>query len=252
MGKRIIICSDGTWNKFEDGSLKNTNVGRLYAALEEIPNEQIKCYDAGVGTGVGKYIGGATGLGISQNIKDCYRYLVEHYAEGDAIYLFGFSRGAYTVRSLAGLVHRCGILRKSEINKIDDAYECYRKIDFDALQAIKNTAAVTGNIHMIGVWDTVGALGIPVNWLNRYNPLFHEFHDTQLNPTSSLPIRPLRLTKRARIFRPLFGKASQRRGRQSSRSGLPVRTRISAEATRSGNWPTLPTSGCFRKRFSKG
>ena len=202
MGKKIVICSDGTWNKFEDGSLKNTNVGRLYDALEVIPGEQIKFYDPGIGTGMGKLIGGATGWGISQNIKDCYGYLVDNYAEGDSIFLFGFSRGAYTVRSLAGLVHRCGILKESEKNKIDEAYDCYRKIDFDALQAIKNKAAVRVNIHMIGVWDTVGALGIPVNWLNRFNPLFHEFHDTQLDPYVKFAYQALAIDESRKNFSP--------------------------------------------------
>jgi uncharacterized protein (DUF2235 family) len=203
MGKNIVICSDGTWNKRENGSERNTNLARFHDAL--IPdqlNEQVKFYDPGIGTGMWKFVGGATGLGISDNIKKCYTYLVDNHVEGDNIFLFGFSRGAYTVRSLAGFICRCGILRKSAKDRIDDVYDYYRKEDFEAQQKIKNTASVPGNVYMIGVWDTVGALGIPVNWLNNLNPFLHKFHDTKLNASVKFAYHAIAIDEPRKNFSP--------------------------------------------------
>lgn len=205
MAKRIVICSDGTWNKREDASEKNTNVARLYDALiKDDQAIQIKFYDAGIGSGMYKLLGGATGLGISRNIKQCYSYLVEHYneAEGDEIFLFGFSRGAYTVRSLAGLIHRCGILHSQYVDLVDDIYSLYRDKDVAAMEEIKMTKAKAGRIQMIGVWDTVGALGIPVNWINHFNPFFHRFHDTKLNSTIKFGFHALAIDDSRKTFSP--------------------------------------------------
>ena len=205
MAKKIVICSDGTWNKREDGSEKNTNVARLYDALiENDQSKQIKFYDAGIGTGMYKYLGGATGVGISRNIRQCYAYLVEHYneAEGDEIFLFGFSRGAYTVRSLAGLVYRCGVLHSQHIDLVDTIYSLYRDKDATAMEEIKATKAQVGRIQMIGVWDTVGALGIPVNWINQFNPFFHKFHDTKLNATIKFGYHALAIDDNRKTFSP--------------------------------------------------
>lgn len=203
MGKNIVICSDGTWNKREKGNEKNTNIARLYDALsQDNPNAQCVYYDPGIGTGMWHFIGGATGLGISENILNCYRYLVEHYVEGDTIFLFGFSRGAYTVRSLAGFIYRCGILRKASKYSIEEAYDAYRKQNRDTQQAIKNSSSVDANVFMIGVWDTVGALGIPVNWLNNFNPFLHKFHDTKLNPSVKFAYHALAIDESRKNFSP--------------------------------------------------
>ncbi len=203
MGKNVVICSDGTWNKREDGSEKNTNVAKLYDSLsQDNSNEQVVFYDPGIGTGMWKIIGGATGLGISQNIIDCYSYLVDHYEEGDSIFLFGFSRGAYTVRSLGGFIYRCGILRKEFKGKIKEAYGYYRDKNLEAQEKIKSTSAVNGNVFMIGVWDTVGALGIPVNWLNNLNPMLDKFHDTKLNPSVKFAYQALAIDESRKNFSP--------------------------------------------------
>jgi uncharacterized protein (DUF2235 family) len=202
--KKIIICSDGTWNKKEDGSEKNTNVARLCAELDVSTSSGQKVfYDSGVGSDslFLKLVAGATGFGISKNIKDCYKYLVENYAPGDQIFLFGFSRGAYTVRSLAGFIYRCGILKKDNIAQIDKAYDCYHNNDEKSQAAFKSNSVV-GNVHMIGVWDTVGALGIPVNALNNVNPLFHKFHDTRLNDTVKFGYHALSIDESRKNFSP--------------------------------------------------
>jgi len=112
--KNIIICSDGTWQSPESGTA--THVLRLAEGIapEDVSgHKQVVFYDWGVGSEGDKFSGGITGKGIDKNIQDCYRFVVHNYEPGDGLYLFGFSRGAYTVRSLAGLIRNCGILRRA-------------------------------------------------------------------------------------------------------------------------------------------
>src|SRR4051812_11154500 len=135
MKKRIIACSDGTWNKpgnKDKGKEIRTNVELMFRNICCTGNgtQQVKVYDSGVGTGYSlkdQYIGGAAGLGIDNKIKDIYKFLMLTY-EGadDEIFLFGFSRGAYTARSLVGLINNCGILRPEYIHLVDEAYNLYR------------------------------------------------------------------------------------------------------------------------------
>ena len=117
--QNLVICSDGTWNR--GGVGHETNVFRIFKAVdrefgsgsnEERPR-QLCFHDDGVGTQnfkIAKIVGGAFGFGLSRNIRDAYEFLIRHYRDGDSIYLFGFSRGAFTVRSLSGLIARCGIV----------------------------------------------------------------------------------------------------------------------------------------------
>src|ERR1700712_2571258 len=114
--KRIITCSDGTWNKpgtLDRGSVVKTNVERMYNTIcscGEDKIEQCKIYDQGVGTGYAerdKIFGGLTGLGLDKHIQDMYTFICLNYQPGDDIFLFGFSRGAYTARSIGGFVRNC-------------------------------------------------------------------------------------------------------------------------------------------------
>src|SRR4051812_25236685 len=102
--KRLIICADGTWND-EDRISAPTNVSKVHRALQTYHVEgvnQLVYYHSGVGTKWGERMrGGAFGIGVNRNIRECYEFLVDHYQRGDELYFFGFSRGAYTVRSLA-------------------------------------------------------------------------------------------------------------------------------------------------------
>ncbi len=188
--KRIIICADGTWNKPDrviDGKRKPSNIVKITRSILPVDNEgihQIVFYDEGVGThwGFDKVLGGAFGQGLSKNIVDCYRFLVNNFSQGDEIYLFGFSRGAYTVRSLAGLIGKCGILPKKDAFFIPEAYAVYRDRKneeethkFRIAHHSQKTA-----IKFIGVWDTVGALGVPLKMFNKLNRKKYEFHDVQL------------------------------------------------------------------------
>ncbi len=111
--RRLSIFFDGTWND----PASNTNVWQLHklvAARDARGIEQVEpYYDPGVGTKwKDKLLGGAVGLGLSQNVRDGYAWLREHYEDGDEVYIFGFSRGAYTARSLGGLIAGCGLARR--------------------------------------------------------------------------------------------------------------------------------------------
>lgn len=112
--RRLVVCSDGTWNRAD--AANPTNVVKLYRSVQSQADgvTQIPWYDPGVGTRnrLSAAVGGLTGLGLTQNIEDAYRFLVRNYEPGDELYLFGFSRGAYTVRSLGGLIRNSGILRR--------------------------------------------------------------------------------------------------------------------------------------------
>ncbi len=129
MPKNIIICSDGTGNEFGE---TNTNVVGVFKAIVR-NQEQVAFYDPGVGTfdvlgrtigkKVGYLMGFAFGWGVQKNIEDAYEYLMNQYEPGDHVYLFGFSRGAFTVRSLAGMLTKCGLLQKGSKNLLPYASE---------------------------------------------------------------------------------------------------------------------------------
>ena len=185
--KRIAIFADGTWNSPEEGG--PTNVLRMARAVKPVANnaEQVAFYDWGVGTDRKKLAGGITGAGIDKNIMDCYRFMVHNYKKGDKLFFFGFSRGAYTVRSLAGFIRNCGLLKREHAEQIPAAYRLYRKRTKksypDAAEPIKfRKKYAVGNItpiEFVGVWDTVGALGIPVPFWGTLNEQAFLFHDTE-------------------------------------------------------------------------
>jgi uncharacterized protein (DUF2235 family) len=185
--KRIAIFADGTWNSPEQGGA--TNVLQMARAVqpEMDGTEQVAFYDWGVGTDRKKIAGGITGAGIDKNIMDCYRFIVHNYNEGDKLFFFGFSRGAYTVRSLAGFIRNCGLLKRKHANQIPAAYRLYRKrgktSSPDETQAVKfrkdYAVANITPIEFVGVWDTVGALGIPVPFWGTLGEREFLFHDTE-------------------------------------------------------------------------
>lgn len=195
--KRIAIFCDGTWNtpdKSEKGFLCQTNVVKMAGALKPVSSDgtpQILYYDTGIGSSGGvlaRVFDGATGTGISSKILQAYRFLIHNYEAGDEIFLFGFSRGAFTVRSLSGLIRNSGILKEANIDLVPKAYSIYksRKPQFQPREVeatlFRRTYAVaeTTRIKFIGVWDTVGALGNPLfmkSLLSKQN----QFHDTDLS-----------------------------------------------------------------------
>ena len=126
--KRIVICADGTWNDPHDET--PTNVLRMARAIRPMDRhgvKQVVFYDWGVGSYYAKVAGGSAGLGLQKNIQDGYRFIVQNYRHGDEIYLIGFSRGAYTVRCLAGMLNNCGVLKRELASSIPDAFNLYKK-----------------------------------------------------------------------------------------------------------------------------
>lgn len=193
--KRIVVCFDGTWNKPADEALPSddqveTNVCRLYKSVKDQAGDgikQLKWYDEGVGTRwYDKYVGGTIGSGLEINIVQGYKFLVQEYEDGDEIYILGFSRGAYTARSLVGMIRNCGLIYPERLAlRVPMAYGIYRTRDdgADSLTAkvFRRTFAREAKIRFLGVWDTVGALGIPLDILSSFSMKFYEFHDTQLS-----------------------------------------------------------------------
>jgi uncharacterized protein (DUF2235 family) len=215
--KRIIICCDGTWNKpglKDRGKEVETNVEKMYKAIEtQKPSfPQVKYYGQGVGTRLAltdKFVGGSTGLGIDRNIQDAYKFLMWSYEPGDEIYLFGFSRGAYTVRSLAGLIRNCGIMKPEYLHIVDEAYQLYRDRtelthpESDHMKAFKKSYALEPEttVKFLGVWDTVGALGIPIRWFEWWNKRYL-FHDVKLGRHVKFAYHALALDERRKVFSP--------------------------------------------------
>ncbi len=156
---------------------------------------QTKWYDKGVGTDWWDRVpGGAFGLGLSRKIREGYKKLSDSYDDGDHVFVFGFSRGAYTARSLVGFIRNCGLLPKGSLTKDDpdandalmEAYEIYRTRDRSAdaerariFRQARDSRIIP--IKFVGVWDTVGALGIPIKSFGPFNKEQLEFHDTELS-----------------------------------------------------------------------
>lgn len=215
--KIIIICCDGTWDKpgnKDRNTIVKTNVQKIYeAVLSQGEVRQAKYYGQGVGTGFSlrdHVSGGITGLGIDRNIMDAYKFLMWNYDPGDQIYLFGFSRGAYTVRSLAGLIRNCGILQPIFLHLVSEAYHLYRDRssithpESDLMVAFREKYGideVDTPIYFLGVWDTVGALGIPLKWAASLNRKY-QFHDVKLSSQIRYAYHALSIDEQRAAFEP--------------------------------------------------
>ncbi|MEX2365118.1 MAG: DUF2235 domain-containing protein, partial [Pseudohongiellaceae bacterium] len=215
MGKTLFICTDGTWNTADqtDGGVTSpSNVAKM-ARILLTTAEQVTWYDEGVGTRnwLDKFTGGAFDHGLFKNVQEAYRFVVENYQPGDRLVLFGFSRGAYTARSLAGLIGKMGILRKKYISKIEQIYELYRKHDADPFEIEEyreRFSHVDRDVHFLGVWDTVGALGIPLKSLNWMTSWLYKFHDTKLSAHVKNAFHAVAVDEKRRSFNPTLWQAS--------------------------------------------
>ena len=210
--KNIIFCADGTWNHPADPntvSTTDTNVYKLYKAL---PTTATQCprYDDGVGAGDPLFqhiLAGAFGTGLFQKIREGYTKIAHDYNAGDQIFLFGFSRGAYTARSIGGMLAACGLPQQLTDDAIDDAFNMYRmKPDSPERAAAKaNLVAKYGNqpvtIAMIGVWDTVGSLGVP-SVVGGVDPVLYGFLDTKLSASVKAAYHAISIDERRKAFPP--------------------------------------------------
>ena len=208
----IVVCADGTWNRPEEDIEKDfpTNVLKLARAIRPSTTalKQQVFYDWGLGSYHDRVSAGATGRGIHKNILDGYRYIVQNYAEGDRIYLFGFSRGAYTVRALSGLINNCGILKRPQAALISSAWKIYKSPqkknhpDGEAAVQFRNAHAHPSRaVHFIGVWDTVGALGVPFSFMGLFDR-HDEFYDTKMGPNVAYARHALAIDEQREDFEP--------------------------------------------------
>jgi uncharacterized protein (DUF2235 family) len=216
-GKRIVLCADGTWNEPErvdpeTGRLQPTNV--LKTARAVLPRAadgttQVVYYHNGVGTsgGLDRITGGAFGDGLEQNVRSLYRFLVYNYEPGDEIYLFGFSRGAFTVRTLAGFIHKAGLLEKEDEYYTPALFRLYQGViardipDWQRVHLHKEPRA-SPPIRFIGVWDTVGALGAPGVLGQLLNAGKYKYHDVGLNPSIENAVQALAIDEQRKPFAP--------------------------------------------------
>ncbi len=253
MPKNIIICSDGTGNTaIKD---RGTNVFKMFEAIDLNghridPNldPQIAFYDDGVGTETFlplKLLGGAFGFGLAKNVRNLYMNLVRVYDPGDGatpadqIYLFGFSRGAFTVRTLAGLIAKCGVLDRDKLPTTDalrgavrKAYSTYRRSyrtwlgsvlnqilvvlrlrrpDANAIADFKQARSLPGEVRIrfIGVWDTVDAVGGPFHTSDVINAVFHRFKfpDRILSDKVDQAVHALSIDEARAAFGPVLWEA---------------------------------------------
>jgi Uncharacterized alpha/beta hydrolase domain (DUF2235) len=251
--RNIVLLSDGTGNS--PAKLNKTNVWRLYQALDLGAGDQIAFYDDGVGTSGFRplqILGGAVGWGLSRNVRDLYEFLCRHYREGDHIYVFGFSRGAFTARTLAALIAQCGVLDCSKcvprrggeeisLNTraglkagVKLAYKSYRRGysapvarltrwlrdlllgPIPSPEAFRRAYSIDRDadgdeqrigIEFVGVWDTVDAVGLPVDELSTMiDRIFypHRFPDQDLSPRVARACHGIAMDDERYTFHPVL------------------------------------------------
>ena len=213
MPKRIVICADGTWNRPEK-KLKNdfpTNVLRLARSIKPVAKDDVPqqvFYDWGIGSYHDSVSAGVTGKGLHKNIMDDYRYIVQNYSPGDEIYLFGFSRGSYTIRALSGLINNCGIIKRADASLIQSAFNLYKKSSeayspsgTKSLEFREQHSHKSRQIKFVGVWDTVGAMGIPISFLGLFEDK-DEFYDTKIGKNISIGRHALAIDEHRKDFVP--------------------------------------------------
>ncbi len=230
--KNIVLCFDGTWNTADAAYPTNVvKTAQMILPSDERGAQQVLFYDEGVGSAravfaksINNFLGGAFGIGLMDNIEQAYRFLAFNYAPGDRIFIFGFSRGAFSARSFCGLVRTCGVLRKGHIRRVREAIELYQKRDrkdgpdtkacIDFRQAY-SFAAFYGErkrgaedphplaVEYMGLWDTVGALGLPRHFVfaHAFNRKY-QFHDVALSRMVKSARHALAIDERRSTFTP--------------------------------------------------
>ena len=218
--RRLIIGLDGTWNTPDQQDRDRqcpSNVVKLLRAMDTHSGavEQIKYYDAGVGTDgfVDKLWGGVAGRGLFGNMRQAYVWLLENYRLGDQLYMFGFSRGAFAVRSLVAMLDLCGIPKRVDysydfMEVASEAARIYRepiktRQKRMAREFRNKFHAVDATVTMLGVWDTVGAMGLPTQgFLGKLTRSQHQFHNTRLSKNVRHAYHALAMNEMRRPFEP--------------------------------------------------
>jgi uncharacterized protein (DUF2235 family) len=231
--KRIILLLDGTWNDADSGPA-DTNIVRLRQIISKSlnrgvsattsdneyqlagprtfrddPTENLVCYLRGVGTGpFDHFTGGAFGEGVSENIRQAYKFLSYYYELKDDVYVFGFSRGAHAARSLVGYIASAGLLKREHCTPENEwkAWEYYRTAPDDRFPGIWNELSEFVHdrdqvkIKCMAVFETVGALGIPLPILWRANRQRYQFHDVDLSSITEINLHALAIDEHRQPF----------------------------------------------------
>jgi uncharacterized protein (DUF2235 family) len=229
--KRIAVCLDGTWQRLRTET--PTNIAKIARSVHHEGSDgvkQIVIYTAGVGAAndlqqdaSGAIAGGAFGAGLERDILDTYTRLALNYQWGDDLYIFGYSRGAFSARSLAGLIRRCGIVRRRYVHKAAEAFQLYRDgvdlgPDDAAYVNFRNTwgKSLMGDVHpdgypgtpirYMGIFDTVGQRGLPsglgplTEWINSK----YAFHNLELGASVASARHALAIDEARFAFPPTF------------------------------------------------
>ncbi|KAF2396115.1 hypothetical protein EJ06DRAFT_243851 [Trichodelitschia bisporula] len=240
--KRLIICADGTWLDSDNGNLNGeiptpSNVTRLARAIKAESDDnvpQVVSYHSGVGSHgsiINRVVAGAVGVGLAENVRESYSFLANNYTPGDEIFIFGFSRGAFTARSIAGLIGAVGLLTKRGLPYLPEIFrdvrhrhdphyqpmtpdQPYKNKPSASDPSYKDGLARRGmtildvDIKVVGVWDTVGSLGLPrIPVLTRIGIQGDEsremsFWDTKLSDCIENAFQALALEERRTAFAP--------------------------------------------------
>lgn len=225
--KRLVVCCDGTWNtpdQKDRGVERPTNVVRLARwVLPQASDGTVQktYYDRGVGTGdfIDRLFGGAFGIGLSHNVREAYGFLSHHYAPGDEVYLFGFSRGAYTVRRAVGMLRKCGLAPKADKQLVKEAYAVYEKRESREEGGADSKAALAFRakhgaqripVSFLGVWDTVGSHGI-AGVLGQLGSMVSRarFHDRILSSDVEHACHAVAIDECRRLFQPTLLRQSR-------------------------------------------
>lgn len=221
--RRIALFLDGTWNTLND----NTNVWRL-KSLFAVNSEQICYYSAGVGTKRReKLSGGMFGYGLDAEVIQAYEWLIEHYEQDDRLFIFGFSRGAYTARSLSGFISKCGLLKPGSPISLNQLYARYRKgATAHTIRDLKNHEIANLSIedrwlkeysrdipvYFQGVFDTVGALGIPFGHIPVISRSNYGFLETDLRINNAFAYHALAIDEHREAFAPTLWRKTVKAG----------------------------------------
>jgi uncharacterized protein (DUF2235 family) len=200
VGRNIVLCLDGTSNKY---AATNTNVVKLYAMLDK-KSDQLSYYQPGIGTFAPPGVWGklkrwwvtrldlAIAWLLEDHVSDAYRFLMRYYEEGDQIYIFGFSRGAYTARVLAAMLYKVGLLSKGNEELIPFAWDIFKRDrDLELATGFRHTFAKSVSVHFLGLWDTVSSVG----WLGH-----RHFQYTMNNPCVEVVRHAVALDERRTHF----------------------------------------------------
>ena len=202
MGRNLVLCFDGTNNKY---AATNTNVVKLYAMLDRTREDQLCYYQTGIGTFLPAGTWGklkrwyltkldlAVAWLLEEHVCDGYRFLMRYYQPGDQIYIFGFSRGAYTARVLAAMLYKVGLLSEGNEEMISFAWDMFKgERDYAIYSDFRHTFSRSVKVKFLGLWDTVSSVG----WV--WNPIHLQF--TEQNPFVEVVRHAVALDERRASF----------------------------------------------------